>query len=391
MATDTEFASEGALVRRVIRAQLALRQYFAIALYPQGQVRLQLAEGAHAPMGFTFQSPYANEHFTMRPFPGRDYRVDALKGPLLVGDEVKAYVRAVEAQFGPGLLPENESDFQVLRFVDSDETLSSEGYRERCRAFIAEVSSPSEIHKLVLARSSLVPKKYWRAGTYDIIEAIFNDFKETLRWCAWMPSAGFWVGCTPEPLLIAKNGHAQTVSLAGTMRAQTLVDIQSDFSGTLGWDPKNQREQAFVTQFITDTLTPYAQSMQLKGPYSFQTGKLAHLRTDIDFELKAGVALGQVIADLFPTPAVCGTPKAQAEAFILQNEGLDRRYYAGTVGFEGVGQAPTAVYVNLRSMEMGCDGAVFYAGGGIVQGSDPDSEWDETERKMQGLKRFFLA
>jgi isochorismate synthase len=41
--------------------------------------------------------------------------------------------------------------------------------------------------------------------------------------------------------------------------------------------------------------------------------------------------------------------------------------------------------VNLRCMEIGNEKAILYAGAGITQDSNPQAEWEETERKMQTM------
>ena len=75
------------------------------------------------------------------------------------------------------------------------------------------------------------------------------------------------------------------------------------------------------------------------------------------------------------------------DQFILENEGYERRYYSGFVGWldpEGV----TDIYVNLRCMEIRSDEAKLYAGGGILTSSDILSEWEETGDKMKTMKNI---
>jgi isochorismate synthase len=87
---------------------------------------------------------------------------------------------------------------------------------------------------------------------------------------------------------------------------------------------------------------------------------------------------------LHPTPAVAGTPTDAALRAIEDLEPFDRGRYAGPVGWvdaEGDGEWAIA----LRCAELRGDRAILYAGAGIVAGSEPDRELDETERKFRAF------
>ena len=91
-----------------------------------------------------------------------------------------------------------------------------------------------------------------------------------------------------------------------------------------------------------------------------------------------------MLKELHPTPAVCGLPKAEAYAFIPENEGYERRYYSGFIGWLDP-EGATAISVNLRCMEIRSNEAKLYAGGGILASSEVQMEWEETEEKLKSL------
>ena len=87
---------------------------------------------------------------------------------------------------------------------------------------------------------------------------------------------------------------------------------------------------------------------------------------------------------LHPTPAVCGSPREAALAFINAHEGLDRGRYAGTTGWvDGRGNGTWAVSIRCAQIA-GCV-ARAYAGNGIVADSDPLVELAETQSKFQAM------
>jgi menaquinone-specific isochorismate synthase len=77
-------------------------------------------------------------------------------------------------------------------------------------------------------------------------------------------------------------------------------------------------------------------------------------------------------------------PRDVALDTISDLEPFDRGRYAGPVGWmDARGDGEWAIA--LRCAELRGDRAVLYAGAGIVAGSEPDGEVDETERKFRAF------
>ncbi len=90
------------------------------------------------------------------------------------------------------------------------------------------------------------------------------------------------------------------------------------------------------------------------------------------------------MAELHPTPAVCGTPRSTAASTITELERFDRGAYAGPVGWvDANGDGDWAIA--LRCAALDGERATLYAGAGIVAGSDPACEVDETDRKFRAF------
>lgn len=194
-----------------------------------------------------------------------------------------------------------------------------------------------------------------------------------------LPRAGLWMGATPELLFRSDGRHAQTVSLAATQPRRP--------DGQYCWFTKEIEEQAFVSRYTVDVLHRFGfSSYQTKGPQDLETATVAHLKTSFFFSgTHIEDRLGEFVGQLFPTPAVCGLPKAEADQFIHTFEPHDRRYYTGFLGPWRLEQSGTDVYVNLRSMEIEDAQYVLYTGGGITARSNPEQEWEETTQKSRTL------
>jgi isochorismate synthase len=93
-----------------------------------------------------------------------------------------------------------------------------------------------------------------------------------------------------------------------------------------------------------------------------------------------------VIQLLHPTPAVCGLPKEQSKAFILENENYDRTFYTGFLGELNM-ENKTDLFVNLRCMEICESQANLFMGCGITKDSIPEKEWEESINKSFTMKR----
>ena len=200
----------------------------------------------------------------------------------------------------------------------------------------------------------------------------------------WTQKSGCWLTATPEVLLENKGGnHWQTIALAGTMK---LEGEQLAGEGeTVNWTTKNIQEQRYVATYIAECLEQFTSDFQEDGPYASRAANLVHLRSDFNFTLPSADRLGDLLLALHPTPAVCGLPKRDAFQFIVRNEHTPRRYYSGFMG--PLGGQDTHLYVSLRCMNIEANHYHLYAGGGLLKDSTMEQEWQETEAKLETMRK----
>lgn len=233
--------------------------------------------------------------------------------------------------------------------------------------------------KLVLSRSLALAREAGFSPAAAFYKACTRYIYSYVYLC-YTPQTGVWLGSTPEILLSGVKGEWNTVALAGT---QSLQDGKLPQE----WDEKNREEQEYVASYIRHQLRSLDIHPTENGPYPAFAGALSHLKTDFRFSLADNRVLGDLLKSLHPTPAVCGLPKEEAYQFILNNEGYDRKYYSGFVGWLDP-EGRTDLYVNLRCMNIAEDKLTLYAGGGLLASSELDDEWQETEKKLQTMKRI---
>ena len=113
-------------------------------------------------------------------------------------------------------------------------------------------------------------------------------------------------------------------------------------------------------------------------------GDINHLATRVSGPAVAGTTVLDVLSSLHPTAAVAGRPSDTALKVIKDLEARSRGRYAGPVGwFNAGGEGEFAIALRCGLIDR--DKVTLYAGGGIVRGSDVDSEFAETEMKLRPM------
>lgn len=221
-----------------------------------------------------------------------------------------------------------------------------------------------------------------------VASRLFSQFPETFGFLFYHPSTGCWLGATPETLLSIDLASRRffTMALAGTRPA--TLDGQP-------WDEKNLRENRFVADFFFERLRPTGISFDVSETFTVGYGPVQHLRRDISGTLPAGEIdrITESIIDLInPTPALCGTPTADALDDIARHEPHQRECYGGFVALRT--KSRFDAFVNLRNARLSTTPPgrfKIYAGGGITAASDPASEWNETEAKASTLRSLLSS
>lgn len=234
--------------------------------------------------------------------------------------------------------------------------------------------------KVVLSR-----KEEIELVDFDFIQSLkklLNSNQNSFVYIWFHPKVGFWMGAFSEQLLKISNLNFSTMSLAGTQKYES--------STKANWKLKEIQEQQIVTDFIVESLKNDIESIEIEKPETIKSGNILHLKSDIFARLKPSYDLEQLIKKLHPTPAVCGFPKQNSKAFILDNEKYDREFYAGFLGELNMASSKniktTDLFVNLRCMKIDQNQVTIYVGGGITKDSVPELEWDETVSKSLTIK-----
>jgi isochorismate synthase len=240
-----------------------------------------------------------------------------------------------------------------------------------------------EMSKVVLAREVTVEA----VAAHDpaaIFGALREQFPSCFCFCRGTPEAAF-LGASPELLIRRSGAGASTVALAGSIRRSSDPAVDDHLGEQLLRSDKNRREQRIVAERIVRKLRPHAVWVQTAPePEVVKVANIQHLATPILAQLAESHSAVELAGMLHPTPAVGGEPWSQAATAIADLEQMDRGWYAAPVGWMDATE-DGEFCVALRSALLRDREARLFAGVGVVAGSDPAAELEETEVKLGAL------
>ena len=249
-----------------------------------------------------------------------------------------------------------------------------------------EAIGAGRLDKVVLAREAAVEaeRPFPRAE-------LLRRLRRRPGGATFLYASGGFVGASPE-LLVRREGRVATSRpMAGTVPRGDSAAAEADGLARLTGSPKEAVEHRLVVDAVADGLAKVADRVQVGRPEVVRLATVAHLATEITAELTGPLPTALELAGLLhPTPAVGGSPRDAALAAIAALEPFDRGCYAGPVGWvDRAGDGEWALALRCATL----DGrrAHLLAGAGIVPGSDPDTEWAETEYKLRAMLEVLLS
>lgn len=301
---------------------------------------------------------------------------------VVVGSKAgKSWITWMGEKPQPTLL-ESAPIFQKGNFTFEDGTLTESAWKERVALAIKRIES-LEVDKVVLARDL-------RARTNQEIEqrAILRELAGQYP-STWVFAVAGLVGATPELLLRLSRGMVTSRILAGTI--PKTGDDQRDLAlaASLARSSKDLEEHEYAVLSVAHALEPFCSSTNVpESPFVLHLANVMHLATDVTgalIESAQHIDAFSLLANLHPSAAVCGTPRNIAFDIINEIEGMNRGRYAGPVGWidaSGDGELGIA----LRAGQIRDKEIRIFAGCGIVAGSNPERELEESNAKMLAMR-----
>jgi menaquinone-specific isochorismate synthase len=198
-----------------------------------------------------------------------------------------------------------------------------------------------------------------------------------------------WIGASPELLVRRSQTRLETAALAGSRRRGKTPDEDMAFERSLVASSKEAWEHELVCRFIRSTFETLGRDVRVTQDRGIlKLPNVQHLETRFEASSPPGEHVLDIAGRLHPTPAVAGAPRDASLAIIRELEGRDRGWYGGAFGvFDAAGDGEFVV--GIRSAQVEKKTVWLTAGCGIVSGSDPVEEWNESDVKFEIARRAF--
>ena len=263
-------------------------------------------------------------------------------------------------------------------------TVEEEKWRNQVSKAIDAIKS-GRLEKVVLARD-LKANSTTRIDLNNLLQKLEIEYPST-----WVFLVDGLVGATPELLVRLNKSLITSRVLAGTIQKTGNEDRDLALAASLAKSSKDLEEHEYAVKSVADSLAPFCSSTNVpESPFVLHLSNVMHLATDVTGVLNDSAKQADIftlIENLHPTAAVCGTPTNVAKKLISELETMNRSRYAGPVGWIDA-QGDGEIAIALRCGELSDDykSIRIFAGCGIVAGSDPITEYAESQAKLMPMR-----
>jgi anthranilate synthase component 1 len=202
------------------------------------------------------------------------------------------------------------------------------------------------------------------------------------------------VGASPEIHVRCEDQKVEIRPIAGTRRRGKTADEDVALEKELLADPKERAEHVMLVDLARNDIGRVCDfgSVQVKDLMIIERySHVMHIVSSVEGKLSADKTNYDLMRATFPAGTVSGAPKIRAMQIIADLEGTTRGPYGGCVGyFSFNGNLDTCITIRTALLKDGK--AYVQAGGGWVNDSEPEAEFQETVNKSKAmLKAVALA
>jgi anthranilate/para-aminobenzoate synthase component I len=258
----------------------------------------------------------------------------------------------------------------------------------RIREVLARIAA-GDVYQVNLARA--IDLELRAGDPLDVFLALFRAAPAPYGFFADLGEGACVCASSPELALEVRGDHLRTAPIKGTRPRGEDARVDAALARALDADAKERAELTMAVDLHRNDLGRVARigSVRVLGEPRVLAGRTVWSRAaDVVARRAPGVSLEAVARAMVPCGSVTGAPKVRAMEIIAELEPFRRGVYTGTFGY--VSRAGDLVLaMAIRTLELtGAAGPRFGrygTGGGIVEGSDPEREVDETRWKASQL------
>lgn len=257
-------------------------------------------------------------------------------------------------------------------------------WREQVSKAVVAIKS-GQLEKIVLARD-LKANSETPINLSNLLQRLEIDYPST-----WVFLVDGLIGATPELLVRLSKSLITSRVLAGTIQKTGNEDKDLALAASLAKSSKDLEEHEYAVKSVANALATFCSSTNVpESPFVLHLSNVMHLATDVTGVLNHSAQQADIfklIENLHPSAAVCGTPKDLAKKLILELENMNRSRYAGPVGWiDAQGDGEIAIALRCGELSNENKSIRIFAGCGIVAGSDPATEYAESQAKLMPMR-----
>jgi anthranilate synthase component I len=251
---------------------------------------------------------------------------------------------------------------------------------ERIREYIVA----GDAFQVLLARRIAVPHDFSSTALYRALRAINPS-----PYMYHLALDGVeLVGSSPELLVRVRGDRVTVRPIAGTRPRGATPEADEALARELADDEKERAEHVMLVDLGRNDVGRVARygSVQVTDLMTVERySHVLHLVSQVDGELRDGLAAVDALRATFPAGTMTGAPKVRAMQIIDELEPERRGPYAGAVGYISAGGRRMDLAITIRTCVIANGVVNVQVGAGIVHDSVPEREWAETENKARAL------
>lgn len=192
-----------------------------------------------------------------------------------------------------------------------------------------------------------------------------------------IPEIGMHIACASPELYLSRDGsELMSKPIKGTAaNASELME-------------KDRAENIMIVDLVRNDFSRCCVVGSVKAVDLLEVQQhpgLVHLVSTVQGEISQNVGWPDIIESTFPPGSIAGAPKIAALDIIESLERENRGPYCGAFGWIDADKQTAQLAVAIRTFWMDGDLLKFGTGAGITWGSDPHTEWGETQLKARHL------
>jgi len=244
----------------------------------------------------------------------------------------------------------------------------------------------NEISKIVLSRR--VEMVLSAELNWDEIRKYFANNYSDCSIFIYHNNESTFFGASPERLIKFQDKKVTIDVLAGSISRGKNQDEDKELESEILSSSKLNREHDLVVHQIKKAISKYVTKIFTDKIPLKKLQNIQHLHTILQSELIAETNMFEIIEAIYPTAAICGEPRDKALSLLKKIEDYRRGLYSGMIGYFNLNNEGEFV-VGIRSALLHENKLFAYAGCGIIEGSNPEKEFEETELKLKAILNFF--